>query len=285
MSTWEAVVQGSKLAETERRRLELGIDPIEDPAAVLANEGVLVLAVDLPEAVSGLTFVKSSTVTCAVNESQPVTRQRFSLAHEYCHAVCDTASSPGIVSREGDRKDPREVRADAFAAAFLMPAEGVRSFVAREGKGGRSRAGIGDARIQVRESEAGYEQRRPTRARELGIWDVTCLASYFGVSRVATIWRVFNLRLISAKQREGLFEEESAGVGRQFASLVGELDSELRQPRPPRLAHAGQRLFSLALDALKAGEISRRKFVELAELAGLSEEEVYTLPFARREAE
>jgi hypothetical protein len=35
---------------------------------------------------------------------------------------------------------------------------------------------------------------------------------------------------------------------------------------------------------LQAGEISRRKFIELAELAGLSEDEVYELPFARREA-
>jgi len=46
----------------------------------------------------------------------------------------------GLVSRASDREDLIEVRANSFAASFLMPEEGVRQFVASLGKGGPSRA-------------------------------------------------------------------------------------------------------------------------------------------------
>jgi Zn-dependent peptidase ImmA (M78 family)/transcriptional regulator with XRE-family HTH domain len=281
-STWEAVTQGAELAERERQRLQLGVDPIDDPAAALASEGVLVLGLKLPDGVSGLTFLNKRAMTCAVSITDAATRQRFSLVHEYCHAVCDIGASPGIVSRDAQRKDLVEVRADAFAAAFLMPAEGLRGFLARLGKGQRSRAGTGS---EVREVEAVYEPRRITKGREIDIWDVTRLANYFGASRAAVIWRLFNLRMISAQRRERLFEEESKGYGRQLAGFVGGLDAELKPPERPRLPPAEQRLFTLALDAASAGEISRQKLVELLKLVGLSEEEVYTIPLARREDE
>ncbi|HQT95831.1 MAG: hypothetical protein B7Z68_04630 [Acidobacteria bacterium 21-70-11] len=281
-TTWEAVTQGAELAESERQRLRLGVDPIDDPAAVLQSEGVLVLGLKLPAGVSGLTFVAKRAVTCAINTGDATTRQRFSLAHEYCHALADVAASPGIVSREAQRKDPVEVRADAFAAAFLMPAEGVRGFLARMGKGQRSRVSAGG---EVREAEGAYETRRTTRAREIDIWDVTRLANYFGASRASVIWRLFNLRLISAQRRERFFEEEVKGYGTQLAGFVGGLDAELKPPERPRLPPAEQRLFSLALDAAAADEISRQKLVELLKLAGLVEDEIYEIPLAQRRHE
>lgn len=278
-STWEAVTQGAELAEGERQRLRLGIDPIDDVSAVLERAGVLVLGLQLPQGVSGLTFLNRGAVICAVNSSDAAARQRFSLAHEYCHALLDLGASPGIVSREAQRKDPVEVRADAFAAAFLMPAEGIRGFLARLGKGQRSRAAGGS---EVGEAESTYEPRRSTRVRPVDIWDVTRLAHYFGTSRLAVIWRLFNLRLISAQQRDRLLEEQARGFGAQLASFVGSLDAELKPPERPRLAPAEQRLLSLALDAAVAEEIDRTKLVELLELAGLSEEEIYAIPQARR---
>jgi len=279
-TTWEAVTQGAELAEHERRRLQLGLDPIDDPAAALAGEGLVVLGVKLPAGVSGLTFRNKRAIVCAVSTNDAPARQRFSLAHEYCHALCDMAATPGVVSRDAERKDPIEVRSDAFAAAFLMPAEGVRSYLARLGKGLRSRAATG---TEVREAEAGFEPRRTTRTREIDIWDVTRLAGYFGASRVSVLWRLFNLRLISAKLRDSLFEEEAKGHGSQLAELTGGLEAESKLPLRPRLAPAEERLLSLAIEAAQAEEISRARLIELLELAGLDEDAIYSIPLARRE--
>ncbi|HPW55038.1 MAG: ImmA/IrrE family metallo-endopeptidase [Thermoanaerobaculaceae bacterium] len=281
-TTREAVGQGDELAGQERQRLRLGSGPVADPGTLLESEGVLVLSLDLPQGVSGLTFQAKRAMVCVISSKDAPVRQRYSLAHEYCHAICDLAGAPGIVSREGQRKDPKEVRADAFAAAFLMPAEGLRGYLASLGKGQRSRAGTGS---EVREVEAVYEPRRITKGREIDIWDVTRLANYFGTSRTAVIWRLFNLHMINKPRRKRLSEEESKGYGRQLAGFIGDLDAELRPPERPRLPPAEQRLFTLALDAARAGEISRQKLVELLKLVGLSEEEVYTIPLARREDE
>jgi len=281
-TTWEAVTQGAELAESERQRLSLGSDPIDEVGAALERAGVLALGLQLPHGVSGLTFLNKRAVTCAINSGDAATRQRFSLAHEYCHALLDLGASPGIVSREAQRKDPIEVRADAFAAAFLMPAEGIRGFLARLGKGQRSRAATG---TEVREAESTYEPRRGSRARDIDIWDVTRLANYFGASRSSVIWRLFNLRLVSAQRRERLFEEQTKGYGKQLATFVGGLDAELEPPKRPRLPPAEQRLFSLAIDAAAADEISRTRLVELLELAGLSEDEIYEIPLAQRRNE
>jgi transcriptional regulator with XRE-family HTH domain len=75
-TTWEAVTQGAELAESERRRLGLGADPIDELAAVLERAGVLVLGLQLPPGVSGLTFLNRRTVTCAVNSNDPASSSR-----------------------------------------------------------------------------------------------------------------------------------------------------------------------------------------------------------------
>ena len=49
-------------------------------------------------------------------------------------------------SRESERSDLLEVRANVFAANFLMPEEGVRQFVGTLGKGSQQQATCGDIR-------------------------------------------------------------------------------------------------------------------------------------------
>jgi hypothetical protein len=222
-------------------------------------------------------------MVCVIRLGDGAVRKRYSLAHEYCHALCDLAGLPGIVSREGERKDPREVRADAFAAAFLMPEEGVRQYLAQLGKGRRSRL-VGETGAgRVREPESGYEARRPRKVREVDIWDVARMARLFGVSRLAAIWRLSNLRLVTATRRQRLLEEESRGYARDLGALLGDAEAETSSGRP--LQHAEQRLVALALEAADAEEISRGKLVELLRLAGLDEDQVFSLRQARRGGE
>ena len=73
-------------------------------------------------------------VFIVVNAVMRAVRRRFSFAHEYAHALLDR-DRLGTVSRTTERDDLSEVRANAFAAAFLLPAEGVRQFMTLDWQG------------------------------------------------------------------------------------------------------------------------------------------------------
>jgi len=137
---WEAIQQGQRLAAEERRRLGLGSAPLPDLADLLESQGVRTGLVKLLEDVSGLTLSdRNIGLFVVANRAHHHLRRRFSFAHEYAHVVADRDRS-GLVSRASDRDDLIEVRANSFAASFLMPEEGVRQFVAGLGKGSPSRA-------------------------------------------------------------------------------------------------------------------------------------------------
>src|SRR5690606_14949255 len=134
-SRYDAITQGSAIAEQERQRLGLGRGPIRNVAELLEVNGVRTAVVDLPEDISGLTLVDlEAGPFVAVNRPEHVLRRNFSLAHEYGHVLFD-CDAKGITSRNSERSDFREVRANSFAACFLLPAAGARRTLAVLGKG------------------------------------------------------------------------------------------------------------------------------------------------------
>jgi Zn-dependent peptidase ImmA (M78 family) len=72
------------------------------------------------------------------NSADHPLRVRFSWVHEYANILFDRHEK-GTLSRESERADLPEVRANAFAAVFLLPEAGVREFLAGIGKGQPSR--------------------------------------------------------------------------------------------------------------------------------------------------
>jgi len=103
-------------AEELRQRWKLGIDPIPSMAELLEDKGIKVIALDLPENVSGSkAFVcrkgHKDVPVIVVNQKHNGERQRFTLAHELAHLVLDFS---GLGNAE------HEKAADRFAGAFLM---------------------------------------------------------------------------------------------------------------------------------------------------------------------
>src|SRR5437870_13583395 len=100
----------------------------------MERQGVRVGLLPLDDSISGL-FLTDETVglTVLVNSRHSEQRQLFSHAHEYCHLLFDRQKE-GVVSRLENREDQTEVRANSFAAAFLMPEGGVREFLSGVGK-------------------------------------------------------------------------------------------------------------------------------------------------------
>jgi hypothetical protein len=138
-SRYDAIKQGVAVAEQERRRLAIGEAPVGDITELLEKQGVRTALVALPDDVSGLTLVDREVGPfVVVNRDEHILRRTFSFAHEYAHVVLD-CDAKGVISRASDRADLGEVRANAFAASFLMPEVGVRRYLATLGKGGESR--------------------------------------------------------------------------------------------------------------------------------------------------
>jgi Zn-dependent peptidase ImmA (M78 family)/transcriptional regulator with XRE-family HTH domain len=103
-------------AEALRALWSLGIDPIPVMAALLEDKGIKVIALDLPEQVSGSkAFVQRPGMVdvpvVVVNRNHKGERQRFTLAHELAHLVLRFV---GLSDAE------QEKAADRFAGAFLM---------------------------------------------------------------------------------------------------------------------------------------------------------------------
>ncbi len=121
---WEAVRQGKSLATDERRRLDLGDSPAWEVAEIIEGQGIRAAEAEMSADVSGLFFHRPDTGDVVVVNARDVLQRRlFSYAHEYCHSLVDHARA-GTVSRRQNSEELVEVRANAFAAHFLMPEEG-----------------------------------------------------------------------------------------------------------------------------------------------------------------
>ena len=262
---WDAVEQGLLVAREERRRLGLGEAPAGNIVDLLQGQGVHAAVVPLPKDVSGLTLLAADLGSFVVaNQSDQAERKRFSFAHEYAHVLLDR-SRRGVVSRVSERDDLAEVRANSFAAAFLMPENGVRAFVATLGKGRPSRLeaevfGEGSEQTAV----AHVEARSAPGSQELQIYDVVQLAHHFGVSRLAMLYRLLNLGLLNRPRFDALKAAEDRGEGRAVTLALG-----LPDDGPGDGAAEFQaRFLALALEAYRRDEISGGKLRELARLSG-----------------
>lgn len=264
-SRWDAIQQGQKVASEERQRLGIGVSPVGDLGEMLESQGVRTAVVPLPDNVSGLTlFDEKIGVFVVINASHAAVRQRFSLAHEYGHVLMDRGRAPAP-SRAENRSDLLEVRANAFAAELLLPAEGVAQFVFAFGKGSASRSQI----TIFDEAEAlQVEQRATPGSQDIQMYDLALLAHHFGASRISTLYRLKNIRLINDGEFKRLLAEEESGAGNTIATFLAA--PEATQVAASRLDFR-RRFLALALEAYRREEVTRSKLLELASMVQLDQ--------------
>jgi len=264
-SRWEAIQQGERAADQERRRMGLGWAPAPSLGQLFETQGVRTGVVDLPDNVSGLTISNRAVGLFVIaNRRHVPVRRRFSFAHEYAHTLFDRRLL-GTVSRAEERDELIEVRANAFAAAFLMPGEGVRPFIAALGKGKASRA---VAQVFDEAGAVQAEGRAQPGSQAIQLYDVVQIAHHFGVSRLTALFRLLNLKLVTQGEFEQLKVAEDAGNGRELASLLALPDESDDDKDGFR-----HRVLSLALEAYRRELITRGKLGEVAALLSMNEEE------------
>ena len=135
------------------------VQPPVDVKKIARQLGYQVVLKYFPEEDLSGTVIRDSKglITLGINTLQAPVRQRFSIAHEIGHARLHLSKGSGeslfvdppagILFRDsraslGD--DPREVNANQFAAALLMPAEMIRTSLSKLA-GSSSRFTIDDA--------------------------------------------------------------------------------------------------------------------------------------------
>lgn len=254
---WDAIQQAERLAELERRRLGLANAPLPDLVEMLETQGVRTGVVDLPDDVSGLTLNDRNLGFFVVaNRQHHHLRRRFSFVHEYAHVLIDRDRF-GLISKASARGDLLEVRANAFAAALLLPLEGIHQFIAGLGKGRPGRASV---EVFDEVDSLNAEGRPEPGTQAIQLYDVVQLAYHFGVSSQTALYRLRNLRLLSEKEFEHLKGLDQAGKGRQLTAFLG-----IPVPDHTGMRNEFKRRFlGLALEAYRREEISRGKLRELA---------------------
>jgi len=122
-----AAKQGAELANLERKRLNLGEDPLDDVDSIFDRMGIKVVGVRMPETsrVAGGFFFDSKVGPCLMmNSSAPAEERMISAAHQYCHFLADyNPYLPRLcLCGAPTGEDASEERAAGFAGAFLLPA-------------------------------------------------------------------------------------------------------------------------------------------------------------------
>jgi len=121
--------QGAEAAVLERDRLMLGRQPIKDLFKLIRGQGIKVFKRQLEDRnISGLYLRHPVAGHCIlINYSDDLYRQNFSVAHEYCHALFDSARKQQVsYVKEASGMRELEWRANSFAGNFLVPEERLR---------------------------------------------------------------------------------------------------------------------------------------------------------------
>ena len=273
----EAVEQGNIVAEQERRRLSLGHNPIPDMSDLINSQNIWASGANLPDDMSGL-FLKHSSIGLfiLVNFGHPRARKRFSYAHEYAHALLDRQDSATVSLEENRRKLP-EVRANAFAAALLLPRTGVWSFLNSRFKAGPSliEQSVYDPTYEQNAEEVRASRRAAPRSQVLTFEDIAALAHHFGVSYQAALFRLKSLSIVNEADFTELRDKES--FGKRYLDLLELLvDIEGHDKRKPDREIVSQVVY-LALEAFRREEISKGKLRDLSTLLDFSAKDLLML--------
>jgi len=184
--------------------------------------GVDVAIEGFPEGLDGLAWCRDGFRLILVSNAVSWTRQRFTLAHELGHVLAGDAQDLRVdldVMAPSSRREHTEMRANAFASAFLMPAQRI--------------------------AESWRDAGRDTFARLVG---------ELRVSPSALSWCLHNLGLVDDAQRRQLCRLTL----RECAERGGWAEEHLALTRSQSHVRRPGLLSREVLDAFTHGDVSAR---------------------------
>ena len=218
--------------------------PIPDLLEAIEDRGgAHAVLIELNDGVAGAYIARADLPLVFVNGVQAITRQRFTLAHEFGHVRMGHSS---VIDKQavigGIQRDPQEVSANAFAAEFLMPCEATKKWAAQTIRG------------------------------QVTLEHVVVFANEFGVSPQAARYAFTTAGVLTDERAKELDAEIADELHIELASYLG------LEPLEDRLSEAVRRLPRIppALEKSALGEllIGAIDIEELAARAGRSRNEI-----------
>jgi Zn-dependent peptidase ImmA (M78 family) len=217
--------RGAKRAREAREAL--GLDPAAPLPCLLTvveqRARLPVVVAALPDDVAGACYRSENGSMLWVNGSQWRPRQRFTLAHELGHAWCehDGRLEVDTVATLGSQTtNPYEVQANAFAAEFLVPREGMEEVI----------------------------EGAPT------LDEVVIIGAHFGVSPIVVVFRLRQLGLASEPRADQLLAEIEERLHFEAFFRLGLRMLEDRLGRLTRLPYLSPALEGTELAAALRGD-------------------------------
>jgi len=177
---FEESIHPKAIAQSLRRKLDVGDKPLPDLRERLEGEGVRIFELPVPEDVfSGFSFWHSEYGPCILlNTNEPKGRRNFTLAHELVHLIYGHESTLCYIPvKLSEAHEGIELKANQFAIELLLPETSV-----------------------VEDFEKRGLSKTPSQS-ELGQ-----MAGKWGVSIQALGYRLENFRLIGGGYTDTLFE-------------------------------------------------------------------------------
>lgn len=219
--------QGERLAQDLRTSMSLGADALPAEVGLLATNIEDKLNIDvaiepLKEGLDGLAVARDNYRLIMVSSSIPAHRQRYTIAHELGHLMAGDGSE--VIDEDINfGRTPDETRANAFAAAFLMPASALRTAISGE----------------------------PAFSEEL----IGDLLARYRVSLDALAFRLHNTGIINASERDRIRRMSSARISLRHGRAT-DLQARRGHRRPGGL-------LDRCIEAYGKGRISIRPIADL----------------------
>jgi hypothetical protein len=215
-----------------------------------------------------------------VNANQAADRRRYAWAQQYAHVLV-TRAPMVVVTKRSNAGELAQIRAAAFAFAFLLPASGVRAWLARADKGQPSRRPL----VAYSVADAGAlraEVRSTPGSQTLGFHDVAGMARTFGAPYQAVVHRLVALGFLSESDSSPLLRPKAVAAADRLLALRGEhpVDGVIGSSADVRVE-----IVDLAIDAYRRGAVDKAALSRIAhqvELPGLPAERLIELAEAAR---
>jgi len=192
--------------------------------------GIHAAVEELPGGVDGLSYASGDVRIVIIGSTDRSGRHRFTIAHELAHVLFGDGGAEVIeeqlfIASAGNE----EARANAFAAAFLMPKREIKEYLSG-----------GDA----------------VEAFDELVWD-------FRVSPYSMAWRLKNLGLIGESDCQRLRKRTLIGVARS----LGRQDQHASRIRESSALRPPSRLADAYVGAFLSGEIAAAPVAEITGLS------------------
>lgn len=275
-STWEATHQGFSGAEEERRRLDLGSAPIRDLPELLATLRVRASRLDLaPSTLSLFIHRKSTGPIVIVNKSTSVEERRFRFAHGLAHLLFDR-DHRWIICDQEHANHHHEIRANAFAAAFLMPPASLQRYLQSMGRDTMARR-FGNVLDLITDSSTAnppnysrirVSPRSRQGARDINRFELGQIASYFGVTTSLVAYSLKHLRHLTSDKRDQFTSSEGQRRSTEVRQWVRSSDLDPGVDYDPFVS----RLLGLIIEGQRHGFVTPHEVGAIGKLIGLSNE-------------